>query len=143
MSIGPGEHPIEPALRCVTRRDQRQDLARLALWVGNAVAAPSWSGLLEVADRVSAWLVDLGVTDPVEAMCDEYDRAVLKHPGMTLDQDAPTDEQRAAAVVEELGEVARALTYDRDHAGELEVELAQLGALAAAWATRFEGGDRS
>lgn len=138
-----GGHPIDPALSCVTRRNRDQDLARLALWVGNAVAAPSWSSLLEVADRTSAWLSALGVTDPAEAMRDEYDRAVLKHPGMTLDQQTPTDEQRAAAVVEELGEVGRALTYDRDHAGDLQTELTQLGALAAAWAMRYEAGDPS
>jgi NTP pyrophosphatase (non-canonical NTP hydrolase) len=61
---------------------------------------------------------------------------------MTLDAEGPTDEQRVAALVEELGEVARALTYDQDHAGDLTTELTQLAALAAAWATRLVGGDR-
>ena len=88
-----------------------------------------------------AWASVAGVVDPAEAMQEEYDRACLLHPGMTLDSDAPTDAQRLAALVEELGEVARALSYDahtdRGHAGDLATELIQLGALAAAWATRY------
>lgn len=94
-------------------------------------------GLLDTVTAACVWLTVLGVEDPDEAMRHEYDLAVLKHPGMTLDANTPTDDQRLAALVEELGEVARALTYDRDHAGELTREIAQLGALAAAWAVRF------
>ncbi len=55
-----------------------------------------------------------------------------------LDSDRPTDSQRLAALVEELGEVARALTYDASteagHGGDLATEVTQVGALAAAWA---------
>ena len=94
--------------------------------------------LLNIARYCCAWA---GVADPVEAMREEYDRACVLHPGMTLDSPEPSDAQRFAAVVEELGEVARATTYDaqtdRGHAGDRDTELIQLGALAAAWATRY------
>ncbi len=36
-------------------------------------------------------------------------------------------------LAEELGEVARCLTYDQDHAGELEKELIQLATMALMW----------
>lgn len=114
------------------------DLGKLALWVGNAVSTRAPSMLEATVDISMGWLVVLGVDDPGEALRHEYDLAVIKHPGMTLDADGPTDQQRAAALVEELGEVARALTYDRDQAGALAPELAQLGALAAAWIVHFE-----
>lgn len=94
------------------------------------------SRLLSIARYSCAWAHSAGVADPAEAMREEYDRACLLHPGMTLDSPEPTDAQRIAAVVEELGEVARATTYDA-HAGDLATELIQLGALAAAWATRY------
>ena len=134
-------HPLDRALDSVVPRsdcgDPRLrrfvDLGKLALWVGNAAFQPCKSMLDAIIDITAGWLISLGVEDPAEAMRHEYDLACIKHPGMTLDGDAPTDKQRAAALVEELGEVARALTYDRDHAGELTTELAQLGGLAAAW----------
>ena len=108
------------------------------------------SGLVAVPDRIMylrlcsvtgaclGWLRVLGVADPREAMREEYDRACVKHPGWTLDSDRPTNVQRLAALVEELGEVARAQSYDADteagHGGDLATEVTQVGALAAAWA---------
>lgn len=131
-------HPLDIVLdRCRPRTRLRPDIGVLALWVGQACAAPSLSSLEEVIDRAAGWMANLDVCDPAEAMRDEYERAVLKHPGMTLDQPGPTDGQRAAALVEELGEAARALTCYQDHAGDLSTELARLAAMAAAWATRF------
>lgn len=131
-------HPLDIVIdECHPRTRVRPDIGVLTLWVGQACAAPSLSALEEVVERAAGWMANLDVSDPAEAMRDEYDQAVLKHPGMTLDQDTPTDAQRAAALVEELGEVARALTYDQDHAGDISTELTQLAALAAAWATKF------
>lgn len=101
-------------------------------------------GLTGIVKFCDAWLRDLGVEDPAQAMRDEYDRARTLHPGMTLEAEAPTDDQRFAALLEEQGEVARACTYDahtdRGHAGELTTELVQLGMLAAAWAIRYMPG---
>jgi hypothetical protein len=133
-------HPLDLALdQVVPRVNMAPDLATLALWVGDACCRPSAGVLLEVVDRCAGWMANLDIADPKEAMREEYDLACLKHAGMTLDAEGPTDEQRVAALVEELGEVARALTYDKDHAGDLTTELTQLAALAAAWATRLVG----
>ncbi len=131
-------HPLDIVIdECHPRTRLRPDIGVLTLWVGQACAAPSLSSLEEVVERATGWMANLDIADPAEAMRDEYDRAVLAHPGMTLDQDRPTDAQRAAALVEELGEAARALTCYQDHAGDLSTELARLAAMAAAWATRF------
>lgn len=100
-----------------------------------ACGIPTTDALAGIATGTNDWLLDLGISDPWQAMCDEYDRAKAKHGDMTLDSDKPTNEQRFFAVVEEIGEIARALTYDQDHAGELTKEITQLGALALAWLT--------
>jgi hypothetical protein len=137
-------HPLDLALdQVVPRVSMAPDLATLALWVGDACCRPSFNVLLEVVDRCAGWMANLDIANPKEAVREEYDLACLKHAGMTLDADAPTDEQRVAALVEELGEVARCLTYDQDHAGNLVEELTQLAALAAAWATRLVGLDET
>lgn len=74
---------------------------------------------------------------------DEYERAVKKHPGMTLECDGHTDASRLFALVEEIGEVAACLTYDNvaetGHGSDLESEAIQVSALALAWATRYLG----
>lgn len=95
--------------------------------------------LKDLALLCTYWLHERGVSDPWEAMREEYDRAKAKHGDMTLDSDKPTDEQRFYALTEEVGEVARALTYDQDHAGNLTNEITQLGALALAWLTHELG----
>ena len=43
--------------------------------------------------------------------------------------------RRLATLVEETGEVGRALTYDKDHSGGLRKELIQVAAMAVAWAS--------
>lgn len=67
----------------------------------------------------------------------EYDRANTEHNGNTPLNPAMSDEQRAAILMEELGEVARCLTPDAHtetgHAGDLYTELIQAATMAAAW----------
>lgn len=65
----------------------------------------------------------------------EYERAAVKHPGMTLDADGPTDENRFYALVEEVGVVVG------EGGGDLISEVTQVGALALAWLTRYQNGE--
>ena len=88
----------------------------------------------------------LGVEDLAAAFITEYERAAVKHPGMTLDCDGPTDENRFYALAEEVGEVAASLTYDNanstGHGADTIAEVTQVGALALAWLTRYQEGEK-
>lgn len=90
-------------------------------------------------------LLHYGVEDFGEVFCVEYERAAAKHPGMTLDCDGPTDENRFYALAEEVGEVAASLTYDNTkgtgHNADTIAEATQVGALALAWLTRYQDGE--
>ena len=90
-------------------------------------------------------LLHYGVEDFGEVFCVEYERAAVKHPGMTLDCDGPTDENRFYALAEEAGEVAASLTYDNanstGHGADTIAEVTQVGALALAWLTRYQDGE--
>ena len=102
--------------------------------------------LAAIAGWATALLVHhIGVVNPVQALVGEYVRATVKHPGMTLDADGPTDELRFYALAEEVGEVAASFTYDNDkvtgHGADTISEIAQVGALALAWLTRYQGGN--
>nr|DAV09674.1 MAG TPA: hypothetical protein [Caudoviricetes sp.] len=87
-------------------------------------------------------LESLGVADPAADFNAEYARAAAKHPGMTLDCDGPTNENRFYALAEEVGEVCAALTYDNKadtgHNSDLISEVTQVGGLAIAWLIRFD-----
>ncbi len=87
----------------------------------------------------------LGLTDPVGEFLAEYERASKKHPGMTLDCDGPTNENRFYALAEEVGEVCAALTYDNKaatgHNSDLISEVTQVGGLAIAWLLRYQDGN--
>lgn len=86
----------------------------------------------------------LGVSDPAAEFLAEYERAAKKHPGMTLDSDRHTNESRFYALAEEVGEVCAALTYDNaqdtGHNANLTSEVIQVGGLALAWLSRYQGG---
>lgn len=90
-------------------------------------------------------LLHYGVEDFGEAFVAEWERAAVKHPGMTLDCDGPTDELRFYALAEEVGEVAASLTYDNaqgtGHGADAIAEVTQVGALALAWLTRYQDGE--
>ena len=87
-------------------------------------------------------LESLGVADPAADFNAEYARASAKHPGMTLDCDGPTNENRFYALAEEVGEVCAAMTYDNKadpgHNSDLISEATQVGGLAIAWLMRFD-----
>lgn len=72
----------------------------------------------------------------------EWERANRKHNGNTPANHAMPDMDRAAILIEEVGEVARALTPDADtptgHAGNLRDELVQVAAMAVAWASTLK-----
>lgn len=90
-------------------------------------------------------LIHLGVGDTAAAFVAEYERAAVKHPGMTLDADGHTDGSRFYALAEEVGEVCAALTYDNaqdtGHNADLIAEVTQVGALALAWLVRYQDGE--
>lgn len=93
-------------------------------------------------------LDDRGV---IHAVMAEYDRAKVKHGENTLDGSLSNDLLRLAALVEEVGEVAHELTYDRvnvlittvhgdesvtqDAKQRLKKELVQVAAVACTWAS--------
>lgn len=64
----------------------------------------------------------------------EYTRAHVKHTGWTPNNDRMSDGERLAILMEEVGEVARAITYDNSNDENLVSELIQVSAMAAAWA---------
>nr|DAS01150.1 MAG TPA: hypothetical protein [Caudoviricetes sp.] len=101
--------------------------------------------LVSVVTNATCFLRDLGVEDPAAAFVAEWERAAVKHPGMTLDCDGPTDELRFYALAEEVGEVAASLTYDNasgtGHNADTIAEVTQVGALALAWLTRYQDGE--
>lgn len=69
--------------------------------------------------------------DAIEA---EYTRAHVKHSGHTPKSPRMSDGERLTVLVEEIGEVARAITYDNADPENLCKELIQVAAMAAAWA---------
>ena len=103
--------------------------------------------LMAIAAQADAMLRSLGVEDPAALFAAEYERAAVKHLGMTLDCDGPTDENRFYALAEEVGEVAASLTYDNanstGHNADLISEVTQVGALALAWLTRYQDGSQA
>lgn len=127
------------------------DLSNLALVVANSYKPAKereimMAGFLRtIAWWSSALLVNMGVYDPAAAFVAEWERAAVKHPGMTLDCDGPTDELRFYALAEEVGEVAASLTYDNanstGHGADTIAEVTQVGALALAWLVRYQGGN--
>lgn len=112
-------------------------------WTEEQVA----SELRDVARSATGLLTHLGVEDPAAAFVSEWERAAVKHPGMTLDCDGHTDESRFYALAEEVGEVAASLTYDNaqgtGHNADTIAEVTQVGALALAWLTRYQDGTQA
>ncbi len=64
----------------------------------------------------------------------ELKSAAFKH-GMEQTPASPSmsDPQRLIILIEEVGEVARAMTYDEGSSEKLEAELIQVATMAAAW----------
>lgn len=96
--------------------------------------------LADVAGLAASWArqpLECDLTHIWEAIRKEYDRAHTKHDGNTPANPNMSDMHRAAILLEEVGEVARALTPDAKtpvgHAGNLADELIQTATMAAAW----------
>jgi hypothetical protein len=106
-------------------------LARLRGGVGNGEPLAEWEVDL-LRDQAAASRI-LGPL--FGEVVDEYLRAKAKHGDMTLDGPTATDVHRLAALIEEVGEVGRAMTYDQDHAGPLADELVQVANVAITWAS--------
>lgn len=126
---------------CIAWQKERDDWIGPYAWTDEQVA----SELRDVAKAATGLLRSLGVEDPCALYVEEYERAAVKHPGMTLDCDGPTDENRFYALAEEVGEVAASLTYDNaqgtGHGADTIAEVTQVGALALAWLTRYQDGE--
>jgi len=79
----------------------------------------------------------------IRAVLDEYDFAKMKHGENTLDGELSNDLLRLAALVEECGEVAELMTYDKnqdvhgveDHQKRLKRELLQVANMSLTWAS--------
>ena len=67
----------------------------------------------------------------------EFAGAYTKHKGKTPRAWSVGDAQSLVILVEEVGEVARAMTYDEGDQQNLYDELIQVAAMAAAWAERL------
>ena len=108
-----------------------------------AAVAAEWVALLDTAGRPATTEADQLVRREEILIYDcaaEYDRAAAKHNGFTPYHPAMSDTHRAAILIEEVGEVARALTPDATtptgHAGDLRAELVQVATMALAWTAR-------
>lgn len=131
----------------IPSRDPRRRLGRLFATAGEATYASIHSRTLHrlayVAYQAACWAAETGgqqpggptVWDQIRA---EYDRAHHKHNGLTPLSPALSDTFKAAILLEEVGEVARACTpdahTDTGHAGNLTDELVQVATMACAWA---------
>lgn len=76
---------------------------------------------------------DAANADVLCAVAGERMRQWVKHPDATLDLPGLDDPARFVVLAEEVGEVARALTYDEGDPSDLARELVQVAALALAW----------
>lgn len=93
-----------------------------------------------------AWKIELEATSnrgmernrTLREVAAEMQRAEEKHGDCAFDGALIEDSQLFAGLVEEVGEVARTMTYDRDHAGQLRKELIQVAASATAWASTLD-----
>lgn len=68
----------------------------------------------------------------------EYRHAKAKHGEHTFDSPLMPEYFKMVAFMEEYGEVARALTYDKEHSGNLLEEVVQVIGLAVAWLLLIE-----
>ncbi|GHJ59157.1 hypothetical protein NOK12_16750 [Nocardioides sp. OK12] len=67
----------------------------------------------------------------------EFAAAYAKHNGKTPRSHGVGDATSLVVLVEEVGEVARAMTYDEGDIDNLAAELIQVATMAAAWAERL------
>jgi len=151
-------HILDTAISCVSHVASRgshqgssreRDLAILAISAGQAIAPPEMGWpytldyLVDLASTAASWAWDVGRYAGVEEVWDavraEYDRADDLRYGMTPLNPAIGEQDRAAILLEEIGEVARVLVPDArtatGRAGNLCDELLRVAAMALAWLT--------
>lgn len=84
----------------------------------------------------------LALERAVREVAREYTSAVIKHGEMTMDGDLVNDRLRLAALMEEVGEAAEHLTYDKEGmeaaSAELYHELIQVANVALTWAAYID-----
>lgn len=114
-----------------------------------ATLAAAWAALLDTAGRPATTEADQLVRREEILIYDcaaEYDRAAAMHYGSIPYDLSPhhpdlTDTQRAAILIEAVGEVAGAMIPDATaptgHAGDLRAELVRAATMALAWAARM------
>ena len=73
----------------------------------------------------------------IDAIQGEFACAYTKHNGKTPRSHSVGDQQSLVILVEKVGEVARAMTYDEGDVDNLCAELLQVATMAAAWADRL------
>lgn len=124
--------------------DVAQGGARAADMAMAATVAATWVAILDTAGRPATTKGDRrGRREEILIFdcADEYDRAAAKHHDITPYHPSMSDTHRAAILIEEVGEVARALTPDAaaptGHAGDLRAELVQVATMALAWTARI------
>lgn len=158
LSTG-GGHPLDATIIDVENKGKhrhctvnlpetsRERLGTLFARAGYAAVRQDPDGtrhdLLVVAHLAMRWALDVDdhmetIEDVHDAVRAEYDRAHHKHNGLTPLSPALSDTFKAAILLEEVGEVARACTPDAHtdvgHAGDLTDELVQVATMACAWA---------
>lgn len=79
-------------------------------------------------------VIDRDIHEAIDA---EFARAHTKHNGKTPRAWSVGDNTSLVVLVEEVGEVARAMTYDEGDPDKLVEELIQVATMAAAWAERL------
>ena len=146
---------VEYVTRFTISRDFESTQYRLSMLARSAGLAidPDYDGhmrfdtLCALAADAIDWVTALDGDDSRQAFTRvlrqdvqaEWERANRKHNGNTPAKPSMPDMDRAAILLEEVGEVARALTPDADtptgHAGNLRDELVQVAAMAVAWAS--------
>ena len=114
-----------------------------------ATLAAAWAALLDTAGDPAATEADILVRREEILIYDcaaEYDRAAAAHYGsipydLTPYHQDLTDTQRAAILIEAVGEVAGAMIHDAasptGYAGDLRAELVRAATMALAWAARM------
>lgn len=127
-----------------TDRAAISDMLIMAECTGSRTRDDMVEDLLILSGICDKMLRDRGVDDAFERMKAEYDRAVEKHgTDKVLTSTTMPDDMKLFALVEEIGEVARCLTYDKEHAGDLIEEAVQVGGLALAWAYALDSEEQS
>lgn len=129
--------------------DVAQGGARAADLAMAATLAAAWAALLDTAGDPAATEADILVRREEILIYDcaaEYDRAAAAHYGSIPYDLTPyhpdlTDTQRAAILIEAVGEVAGAMIPDAasptGHAGDLRADLVRAATMALAWAARL------